>query len=466
MTRLLCIFVILIGVSSLPHAQTSDSLRRRNFSARNARPSEEWVRRGVIYEVNTRSFSPAGNFAGVEKRLPELKKLGVTILWIMPIHPVGVLNRKGTLGSQYSVQDYYAVNPEFGTIDDFQRLVNSAHKLGFHLIIDLVANHTAWDSKLIKEHPDWFTKDSSGKIVPPNPDWTDVADLNYSQPGLRRYMIEMMKYWVRDIGVDGYRCDVAELVPLDFWEDARAALDSIKPVMMLAEGAYPQHHLKAFDASYGWNTYWVLAPVVKGKKSVLAIDTVLSIEKAAYPEGSLRMRFSSNHDENAWDAPDVKKFGRKGAMLAAVVVNTLPGIPLLYNGQEVGSPKRLKLFEKIPIDWRGGNEFRKLYSALFELRKKEPAFSDGSMLRIPTSNSRQVYAFARMSGADKFLVLINVGAKAFSGSLDVTSLELTTHSHVTLTDMFTKKNTMTAVPASNRISVKIPAMGFRILRLK
>jgi cyclomaltodextrinase / maltogenic alpha-amylase / neopullulanase len=466
MNKRLFIFLILIGIPSLPYAQTSDSLRPRNLSARHARPSEEWVRRGIIYEVNTRSFSPAGNFAGVEKRLPELKKLGVTILWIMPIHPVGVLNRKGTLGSQYSVQDYYAVNPEFGTIDDFQRLVNSAHKLGFHLIIDLVANHTAWDSKLIKEHPDWFTKDSSGKIVPPNPDWTDVADLNYSQPGLRRYMIEMMKYWIRDIGVDGFRCDVAELVPLDFWEDARAALDSIKPVMMLAEGAYPPHHLKAFDASYGWNTYWVLTPIIKGTKSVLAIDTVLGIEKAAYPEGSLRMRFSSNHDENAWDAPDVKKFGSKGAMLAAVIVNTLPGIPLLYNGQEVGSPKRLKLFEKIPIDWKDGSNFRKLYAALFELRKNEPAFSDGTMLRISTSNSRRVYAFARISGTNKFLVLINVGAKAFSGSMDVSSPELSTRIHITLTDVFTKKTTTTAVPASKLIPIKVPAMGFRILLLK
>ena len=381
MSRLSFIFLFLIGISSLPYSQTADSSHGWNLSVYHARYSEDWIRRGVIYEINTRSFSPAGNFLGVEKRLPELKKLGVTILWIMPIHPVGVLNRKGSLGSQYSVQDYYAINPEFGTIDDFQHLVDSAHKLGFHLIIDLVANHTAWDSRLIKEHPEWFTKDSAGNIVSPNPDWTDVADLDYSQQGLRRYMIEMMKYWVRDIGVDGFRCDVAELVPTDFWEGARTALDSIKPVMMLAEGAYPPHHLKAFDVSYGWNTYQVLAPIIQGKKSVLALDTVLSLEGAAYPQGSLRMRFSSNHDENAWDAPDVKKFGVKGAELAAVLVNTLPGIPLLYNGQEVGNTKKLKLFEKISIDWKDGGEYRKLYATLFDLRKNEPAFSGGEMLR-------------------------------------------------------------------------------------
>jgi glycosidase len=466
MNRRLFFFLFLICIPSFPYAQTTNPPRAGNLSSLHARHSEDWVRRGVIYEINTRSFSAAGNFAGVEKRLPELKKLGVTILWIMPIHPVGVLNRKGSLGSQYSVQDYYAINPEFGTIDDFQRMVNSAHKLGFHLIIDLVANHTAWDSKLIKEHPDWFTKDSAGNIVPPNPDWTDVADLNYSQPGLRRYMIEMMKYWVRDIGVDGFRCDVAELVPTDFWEDARAAIDSIKPVMMLAEGAYPQHHVKAFDASYGWNTYGVLAPIINGKKSVLILDTVLNIERSAYPQASLRMRFSSNHDENAWDAPDVEKFGIKGTKLAAVLVNTLPGIPLLYNGQEVGNTKKLKLFEKISIDWKNGSEFRKLYTTLFDLRKNEPAFSGGEMLRLSTSNARCVYAFARISGTNKFIVVLNFDQKAFSGSMDVSSPELVTGGQIILTDVFTKKTVTAAVPSAKLLPIKIPAMGFRILRLQ
>jgi glycosidase len=466
MNRSIFIFLVLIGIPSLPYSQTYDSARGRSFSIYQARRSENWVRQGVIYEISTRSFSPAGNFAGVEKRLPELKKLGVTILWIMPIHPVGVLNRKGPLGSQYSVRDYYAINPEFGTLDDFRRLVNSAHKLGFHLIIDLVANHTAWDSKLIKEHPDWFTKDSAGNIVPPNPDWTDVADLNYSQPGLRRYMIEMMKYWVRDIGVDGFRCDVAELVPTDFWETARAALDSIKPVMMLAEGAYPPHHRKAFDASYGWNTYQVLAPMIQGRKSVLALDTVLGIERGAYPQGSLRMRFSSNHDENAWDAPDVEKFGIRGAKLAAVLVNTLPGIPLLYNGQEVGNKKRLKLFEKISIDWKDAGEFRKFYAKLFDLRKNAPAFTGGEMVRLSTSNATRVYAFSRVSGANKFVVVLNFDRKAFNGSVNVSPPELAAGSRITLTDVFTKKTITAAVPSSKLIPIKIPAMGFCILQLQ
>ncbi|MGA9407623.1 MAG: alpha-amylase family glycosyl hydrolase [Bacteroidota bacterium] len=451
---------------SSPRSQPSDSTRAGNLSTQHARHSENWIRHGVIYEIYTRSFSPAGNFAGIEQRLPKLKKLGVTILWIMPIHPVGVLHHKGRLGSLYSVRDYYGINPKFGTIDDFKRLVKMAHKLGFHLIIDLVADHTAWDSKLINEHPDWFTKDSAGNIVSPNRDWTDVADLNYSKPGLRRYMIAMMKYWVRDIGVDGFRCDVAELVPIDFWDDARAALDSIKPVMMLAEAAYPPHHLKAFDVSYGWDTYEVLAPIIQGKKSVLALDTILNIERAAYPQGSSIMRFSSNHDENAWDAPDVKKFGITGAKLAAVVANTLPGIPLLYNGQEVGNNKKLKLFEKFSIDWKDRTAFRKLYTRLFDLRKNEPAFSEGEMIRISSSNPQRVYAFARVSGTNKFIVALNFGRKVFDGSLNLSSPDLATENQTTLTDVFTKKTVTAALPPSKLIPIKIPAMGFRIFQLK
>jgi len=205
---------------------------------------------------------------------------------------------------------------------------------------------------------------------------------------------------------------------------------------------------------------------MQGKKSVFALDTVLGIEKAAYPEGSLRMRFSSNHDENAWDAPDVKKFGVKGAKLAAVVVNTLPGIPLLYNGQEVGNTKKLKLFEKISIDWKDEGEFRKLYAKLFDLRKNEPAFSYGEMLRLSTSNARRVYAFARVSGINKFLVVLNSNRKAFSGSVSVSSPALAMSSRITLTDVFTKKTITATVPSSKLIPIKIPAMGFRILRLQ
>lgn len=464
--RFLRFSLFFVAASSLLYPQTPDSTRNQRISAQQARNSEEWVRRGVIYEIYTRSFSPEGTFAGIEKRLPELKKLGVTILWLMPIQPVGVLHRKGTLGSPYSVQDYYAVNPEFGTIEDFKRLVKRSHDHGFHLIIDLVANHTAWDSKLINEHPEWFTKDRAGNIISPNPDWVDVADLDYSQPGLRRSMIEMMKYWIRDVDIDGFRCDVAEMVPTDFWENARSALDSTKSVMMLSEGSYPEHHLRAFDATYSWNIYHALAPIIKGEKPASALDAELNLEEASYPRNALRMRFSSNHDENAWDASDVEKFGTNGAKLAAVLVSTIPGIPLLYNGQEVGNKRRLGLFERIGIDWKGNDEFRTLYARLFELRKTHPAFFAGEMIRIPTTNDKRVFAFARVNDQDKYIVVCNFDTSAFDGSLDLSSAKLGFNDQITLTDAFSSHSVTTRLLPSKSTPFEVPAVGFRIVQIE
>ncbi|HTX19489.1 MAG TPA: alpha-amylase family glycosyl hydrolase [Bacteroidota bacterium] len=462
MTRRLFLLVAILALSSSLLAQSVDSLRVWHYSSQHARESLDWVREGVIYEIYPRAFSPAGNFAGIEERLPELKKLGVTILWIMPIHPVGELHRKGTLGSPYSVRDYYGINPEFGTLADFKRLVARAHELGFHLLIDLVANHTSWDSKLITEHPEWFTKDSAGNIIPPNPDWTDVASLDYSHQGLRRYMIEMMKYWVRDIGIDGYRCDVAERVPLDFWEAARTALDSIKPVMMLAEGARPDHHLKAFDLSYSWDLYSLLGPLINGKRKPADMDTLLKREALAFPAGALRMRFSSNHDENAWDAPDVVKLGNDGAKLAAAFVNTLPGVPLLYNGQEAANAKPLRLFEKDTIDWSRGDDFRKLYTTLFALRRSHPALT-GSMVRIRTTSDDRVFAYARISGPDRVLVALNFSKEPFSGSLKIPSAQIVAPGHVSVRDLITGASETVEVFPSGFFPVSLPPQGFKIL---
>jgi glycosidase len=378
----------------------------------------------------------------------------------MPIHPVGVMKRKGTLGSPYSVRDYNAVNPEFGTLDDFRQLLNRAHTLGFRLIIDLVANHTAWDSKLIQEHPEWFTHDSTGTIVPPIPDWSDVADLDYSQPGLRRYMIEMMKYWVRDIGIDGFRCDVSEMVPSDFWESARAALDEIKPVMMLSEGAYPEHHLKAFDLTYDWNLYHAIAPVLAGTSTARELDRVLALQELIFPWNSLHLRFSSNHDENAWDKADVDKFGTAGAKLAAVLVNTLPGVPLLYNGQEVGNPVKLALFEKIPINWQARNNFREFYTKLFALRASHPALTGNTMIRIPSSNDRRVYAFVRLAAADTLLAVFNFAESEFRGTLNFSNTLLRIESSVTLTDLFSEKSSAINIDLFGTLPLTVPATGF------
>jgi glycosidase len=412
------------------------------------------VKNGIIYEIYPRAFSQDGNFAGIERKLPELKKLGVTILWLMPIHPVGLEKRKGSLGSSYSVKDYYGINPEYGTLDDFKKLVSAAHAEGFKIIIDLVANHTAWDNPLAKKHTRWYTKNAIGEIISPVPDWTDVADLNYESKELRRYMIDMLKYWVKDIGIDGFRCDVAEMVPTDFWNEARTALDSIKPIVMLSEGQWPEHHIKAFDLTYGWNLYNTIKDIIDGKKTAVDLDSVLAQEARDYPKNSLRMRFSSNHDENAWDNPDVIRLGKEGAKLSAVLINTFPGVPLLYNGQEVGNDKKLGLFEKFEIDWNKGKEWREFYTTLYSIRKQNSALSEGAFKRIKNNNQTSVYSFMRSSGKNNVLVVLN-----FSKASRTVQLELPKElDGKTFINTFTEKK----VDRKNVQKTELPAFGYRI----
>ena len=317
-----------------------------------------------------------------------------------------------------------AVNPEFGTLDDFQSLVKLIHQQGLKIIIDLVANHTAWDNPMIIEHPDWYTHDKTGAIISPNPDWTDVADLNYNQAGLRKYMITMMKYWVRTIGIDGFRCDVAELVPTDFWDSARKELDAIKPVMMLSEGTLPEHHITAFDLTYSWNVYDVLEKVIQGRTPATIFGELLKSESDQYPQNSLRMRFNTNHDKNAWDAPCVEKFGPQGAKATAVLAFTFPGVPLIYNGEEVGNEKKLSLFEKVDIDWSNGKDFRELYEKLGLLRCEHPALRHGYVyLDIKFRECTYVLLYPREregygAGSYQFWIRSGGSESAVPGDLD------------------------------------------------
>ena len=398
------------GIFESVHIVRSEDVKKlmkSKFADLSARTSADWVSDAVIYEVYLRSFSAEGTFKGLEKRLPELKSLGVTVVWLMPIHPVGELARKGKLGSPYSVQDYYGINPEFGTLDDFKSLVESVHRMGLKIIIDLVANHTSWDSKLLFEHPEWFAKNKEGAIVSPNADWTDVAQLDYRKHELRKYMINMMAYWVRDIGIDGYRCDVADMVPLDFWENARKELDKTKAVIMLAEGKNPEDHLKAFDLTYSWNLYDVLSDVVAGKRSVSVFDGILEREQLQYPKHALRMRFNSNHDKNVQDSPAIRLYTTAGAKAAIALTYTYPGVPLVYNGDEVGNAKRLDLMDKVDIDWSKGKEFRDLYAKLAVLRREHKALREGDYRRIWCSDSIRVFAFERRIRDDVVYVVIN-----------------------------------------------------------
>lgn len=392
---------------TLIETKNLDELLKSRYFGKRALKNADWVKDACIYSVYLRSFSREGTFAGLEKRIPELKELGVTVLWLMPIHPVGVKHRKGTLGSPYAVQDYYGINPEFGTMKDFKRMLATVHKYGMKLIIDLVANHTSWDSKLINKHPDWFTSDEKGNIIPPNADWTDVADLDFSSAGLRKYMIDMMKWWVKDVGIDGFRCDVAEMIPTDFWNDARKVLNKIKPVMMLSEGSIPEHHARAFDLTYSWNIYDVLDVLLKGKRPVALLDEIFKNEHLQFPVGSLRMRFTTNHDKNAWESPAVTRLGLEGLKLATILINTIPGVPMIYTGEEVANDKKLELFEKVDVDWSRSREVGEIYKKLFHLRKGNKALARGKMIRLTTQHDKDFYAFARVSGKDRIVVVLN-----------------------------------------------------------
>ncbi len=426
-------------------------LLKSKFADQEARSSADWVRNAVVYEVYLRSFSKEGTFKGLQRRLPELKELGATVIWLMPIHPVGQLERKGRLGSPYSVQDYYGINPEFGTLDDFKSLVESVHRLGMKIIIDLVANHTAWDSKLIFEHPDWFKTNKEGLIVSPNADWSDVAQLDYRQHELRKYMINMMVYWVKDIGIDGFRCDVADMVPLDFWEDARLALDKIKPVMMLAEGKNPEDHLKAFDLTYAWNIYDVLKPVVDGKQTVNILENKLEQERLTYPKNSLRLRFNSNHDKNVQDGPAAKLYSVAGAKAAAVLTFALPGVPLIYNGDETGNTRKLDLMDKVDIDWSKGSDFPHLYTTLAQLRQEYPVLVNGDYERIWCSDSNRVFAFQRRDTAEFVNVVIN-----FSGERKTVKME----SDHSLRDLLDDR---IYNPTKRKVELTLIPFGFTIL---
>ncbi len=370
----------------------------------------EWSRSATLYELNTRQFTPEGTFAAAEAQLPRLRDLGVDIVWLMPIHEIGEVNRKGTLGSPYSVKDYRSVNPEFGTLDDLRHFVATAHGLGMHVILDWVANHTAWDNPLVKEHPDWYVHDWKGDLTPtPWFDWSDIIDLDYGQEGLRRYMTEAMKYWVTEADVDGFRCDVAGFVPVDFWNEVRRELDAIKPVFMLAEWESRDLYASAFDATYAWSWYDALASIAKGNADLGALFGYYSWNEGAYPPGAMRMTFVTNHDKNAWEGTQFEKFG--DALPAAIVLSVVgDGIPLIYNGQEAGNTKRLEFFEKDPIRWRE-HPIGELYRKLFALEHANSALWNApwgaTMVKVPNDVETKVLSFVRENDREKVFAVLN-----------------------------------------------------------
>ncbi|MBN1479095.1 alpha-amylase [candidate division KSB1 bacterium] len=387
---------------------------RGKYSRVQAPVLPHWAENAVIYEVNVRQFTPQGTFAALAAHLPRLKELGVTVLWFMPIHPIGRKRRKGSLGSYYAIRDYYDINPEFGTLDDFKKLVKKIHDLGMFVIIDLVANHTAWDHPLIEEHPEWYRRDEDGTIVSPLPGWQDVAALNYENPDVRQYMSDMMVYWVQEIGIDGYRCDVAELVPPEFWQTAIARLQK-KSVLMLAEGQHPSLHAHGFHLSYAFNMYWLFNGIVDGTRRIREIDELLAIDISRFPTGARRLRFTSNHDQNSWLGSAVERLGQ-AARVFAVLTFTLPGTPLIYSGQETGNSKRLEFYEKDVIEWQE-SPFTPFYQRLCDLYKNHPALYKGEMTPLTIHDPDALYAFERTCANDRVVVVANLSSKTMTGHL-------------------------------------------------
>lgn len=374
----------------------------------------EWSRDAVIYQINTRQFTPEGTFNAARGQLPRLRELGVDILWLMPIHEIGVQNRKGALGSPYSVRDYYSVNPEFGTFDDLKAFVGEAHRLEMHVILDWVGNHTAWDNPLVRDHPDWYERDWQGNFHPtPWWDWSDIIDLDYDQPGLRRYMTEAMTYWVREADIDGYRADVAGYVPLDFWENARRELERIKPVFMLAEFDQRDVHARAFDATYAWDWNNSMHNIAVDGADVGALFGFYSGNESAWPEDAYRMVYTSNHDQNAWDATEFERFGP--AVEAAMVLQFVgEGIPSIYNGQEAGNEERLEFFDREPIVWRD-HPHRELLHRLIALKHNTTALWNGAagarMTPIVNDSDMRVLSFTRFDNSGGVFAVLNLSAE-------------------------------------------------------
>ena len=449
--------------------QTSAQQPKHDYSKENARTSPDWVKDAVIYEIFPRQYSHKGDFNSITADLDKLKNLGVTVLWLMPIHPIGQEKKKGTIGSPYAVKDFYAINPDYGTKADLQKLVAESHKRGLKVIIDIVANHTAWDSVMMKMKG-FHTTNAKGEIVPPVPDWADVADLNHDNTELRKYMIEMLKAWVRDYDLDGFRCDVAGFIPTDFWETARAEVDKIKPdTIWLAEWESPDLLVKAFNLDYSWANHAILDKVLHGNAPAYEIRKTWETDKAKMPKGAIRMRFSDNHDERR----AIARFGEKGALAAQALAFTLDGVPMFYNGMEAGDTTESgapALFEKLPVFWQFAErrpEFPRFYKGMIELRKNSIALRRGDLTWLKNSDEDRVLTFTRKSGSEEILVAINMSNQPFFGAVEMSGnyADITPNLGAA---MPSNDNQMNAKPQINAglPTLSLDAFGFRIFRRK
>lgn len=382
----------------------------------------DWSYNAVIYEMNVRQYTPEGTFAAAAEELPRLQKLGVDVIWLMPIYPIGVDQRKGTLGSYYAISDYCAVNPEFGTMADFEDFLARAHDAGFKVILDWVANHTSPDAVWESGKPsDWYVRDSLGNTVTQY-DWTDIAELNYDNNDMREEMRRSMRFWL-DKGVDGFRCDMACEVPLDFWRETLPELRKEYPgTYYLAEGENPELHRDAFDASYAWELHHLLNDIAKGKKSAADLKAYIGKDAAACPPEAFRLMFTSNHDENSWAGTEFERMGDAADVMALLTFLLPSGQPLIYTGQEIGYDHRFEFFEKDPVPAWEWNERSDFYRSLVDMRHAHPALAageKGGAIEYLDTDAADVLVFSRSVSAsesldgeaDEVIAAVNLGAE-------------------------------------------------------
>ncbi|HYF31132.1 MAG TPA: alpha-amylase family glycosyl hydrolase [Chitinophagaceae bacterium] len=441
-TRIACCLLLLAAFQACRQgAKQADADANRADTASIAKGHPAWSLQSNIYEVNLRQYGQSSSFAGFQNELQRLKDMGVHILWFMPITPISVKDRKGTLGSYYAVQNYRQVNPEYGTMDQWKALVSKAHDLGMKVITDWVPNHSGADHPWLQSHPDFYERDSAGNFLSPF-DWTDVRKLNYANAALRDSMIASMKFWVTETGIDGFRCDVAGEVPVDFWKQCIDSLRAVKHVFMLAEADKPELHNIGFDASYAWSVQNVLYGIYSGKTNLARLQAVIDSVESLLPADAMRMYFTVNHDENSWNGTEYERFGDAAKTFAVWTMTMHRSIPLVYSGQEEPNKKRLQFFEKDPIQF-GKYELAPFYKTLLELRKDFAALAtDASFKKLQTGKDDAVYAFVRRKGMPKVVVLLNFSNKKQEFSIDDDEV------NGEMADVFTGQATRFAKPQS------------------
>lgn len=375
----------------------------------------EWSYSAVLYEMNVRQLTAEGTFNAAIERLPFLRSIGVDAIWLMPIYPIGEDGRKGSLGSYYSIKDYTAVNPEFGTADDFRAFVSVAHAMGIRVLLDWVANHTSRDARWITERPsDWYERDEQGVAKVPW-DWTDTAKLNYANHDVWRGQIDAMRYWVENFDVDGFRCDMAMLVPIEFWQEASQELHNIKSdIFMLAEAEEDNLFDNAFNMSYQWNVHHIMVDIAKGARRVWDLRNAIHAERARYPREAMRMSFTSNHDENSWSGSEHSRFGRALEVMTAMTFLMPSTMPLIYTGQEVGYDHSFEFFERdaIPAEKYTESHTTKFYRSLCALKHKERALDSGErggdMIEIENNAKDCIMTFVREVRGSRVVAIMNL----------------------------------------------------------